>query len=168
MGKNRLRPKPQQTSKDPLPEPELVLEFEGRKAEETKPKEKEETDEESLRRQEKRRLRRQKIRAALDGSVLLSNSVQRYGWLMVYAFFLAMLMIANNYLSESEVREISIIKGELKDLQFRQISSQAELMRISRQSSVADKLQGTGVNESVVPPYKIGGKDELPQRGKTR
>ncbi|MBD5388545.1 hypothetical protein HDR68_04050 [bacterium] len=159
MGKNRIKPKP--ILQDPLPEPELVMEFEGIKPEkEAKEKEERQPDESELQRKEQRRLRRKKIRSALDGSVLLDKGLQRYGWLVLYAFFWAMLLISNNYLSESVVRESSLIKGELKELQFRQISSQAELMRLSRQSSVAGKLQGTGVKESVVPPYKIKQPDE--------
>ena len=152
MAKNRIKPKP--IIQDPLPEPELVLEFEGKKPEKEE-KEERQPDEAELQRKEQRRLRRKKIRSALDGSVLLDKGLQRYGWLVLYAFFWAMLLISNNYLSESVVRESSLIKGELKELQFRQISSQTELMRLSRQSSVAGKLQGTGVKESVVPPYKI-------------
>lgn len=154
MGKNKFKPKP--PVKDPVPEPELVMEFEGRKAEKKEsPKQENPTDERLEQKREQRRLRRQKIRAALDGSVFLDKGVQKYGWLVLYAFLWAMLLISNNYLSESVVRECSLIKSELKDLQFRQISTQAELMRLSRQSSVAGKLQETGVKESVVPPYKI-------------
>ncbi|MDE5574635.1 MAG: hypothetical protein K2I87_02855 [Bacteroidales bacterium] len=163
MGKNRIKPKP--IVQDPLPEPELVMEFEGRKPEKEE-KEEQQPDEAELQRREQRRLRRKKIRSALDGSVLLDKGLQRYGWLVLYAFFWAMLLISNNYLSESVVRESSIIKGELKELQFRQISSQAELMRLSRQSSVAGKLQGTGVKESVVPPYKIKQAEEPAEQPK--
>ena len=153
MGKNKFRPKP--TVEDPLPEPELVMEFEGRKPEKEEKEEVRQVDENELRRKEQWRLRRKKIRSALDGSVVLDGGLQKYGWLVLYAFFWAMLLITNNYLSESVVRESSRIKGELKELQFRQISSQTELLQISRQSSVADKLQGTGVKESLIPPYKI-------------
>lgn len=161
MGKNRIKPKP--IVQDPLPEPELVMEFEGIKPPKEE-KEEPQPDEAELQRKEQRRLRRKKIRSALDGSVLLDKGLQRYGWLVLYAFVWAMLLITNNYMSESVVRESSNIKGELKELQFRQISSQAELMRLSRQSSVAGKLQGTGVKESVVPPYKIKQPEEPVQK----
>lgn len=153
MGKNKIKPKP--PVKDPVPEPELVREFEGKKAEKKELPQEREENERLMQKREQRRLRRQKIRSALDGSVFLDKGLQKYGWLALYAFFWAMLLITDNYLSESKVRECSLIKSELKDLRFRQISSQAELMRLSRQSSVAGKLQGTGVKESVVPPYKI-------------
>ncbi|MCM1530775.1 MAG: FtsL-like putative cell division protein [Bacteroides sp.] len=154
MGKNKLKPKPKPPVKDPLPEPELVMEFEGRKPEKEAAKEPE-IDEAALQRREQRRARRQKIRSALDGSVLLDKGLQKYGWLVLYVFFLAMLLIANNYRSEAVVRECSLIKGELKDLRYRQIESQANLTQISLQSSVAKRLQETGLKESVVPPYKI-------------
>ncbi|MDE5763030.1 MAG: hypothetical protein K2H68_05940, partial [Bacteroidales bacterium] len=55
----------------------------------------------------------------------------------------------------SVVRETVSIRNELQDLQYRQVSSKAELMRLSRQSSVARMLDSTGVKESVVPPYII-------------
>lgn len=167
MGKNRIKQKP--PVKDPVPEPELMMEFEGGKPEKDKrPKEETQPDEEELQRKELRRLRKKRIRSALDGSLLLDKGLQKYGWLVLYAFFWAMLLITNNYLSESVVRESSLIKGQLKDLQFRQVSSQAELMRLSRQSSVADRLQQTGVKESVVPPFKIKVKEEPARRGNRR
>lgn len=151
MGKNRIKPKPQ--LKDPEPEPELVLEFEGKKPEKEEKEEVEQPDQAELQRKEQRRLRRKKIRSALDGSVFLDKGLQKYWKLVLYVFFLAMFLITANYVSETVIRKSSVVKGELKELQFRQISSRAELMRLGRQSSVADMLLNTGVKESVVPPF---------------
>ncbi len=164
MGKNKLKPKLPPV--DPLPEPELLDEGKAKKEESASKPEEEEASEQELQRRERRRLRRERLRSALDGSVLLEKGVQKYGGLVLFIFLLAMFLIADNYFSESTVRECAIIKGELKELQFRQISSQAELMRLSRQSSVADKLQGTGVKESVVPPYKI--REDKPARNRKK
>ncbi len=152
MGKNRIKPEPQ--LKDPEPEPELVLEFAGKKPEK-EAKEERQPDQAELQRREQRRLRRKKIRSVLDGSVFLDKGVQKYWKLGLYIFFLAMFLITVNYVSETVVRKSSVVKGELKELQFRQITSRAELMRLERQSSVADMLINTGVKESVVPPFII-------------
>lgn len=153
MGKNKR--KPEQTPFDPLPEPELLNEEVAKKEEPEQ-----EVSEEDLQLKEKRRLRKERLRSALDGSVLLEKTVQKYAGLVLFLFLIAMFLIADNYFSETTVRECSVIKSELKELQFRQISGQAELIRLSRQSSVAEKLQGTGVKESVVPPYKIKAQTE--------
>ncbi|MDE6494486.1 MAG: hypothetical protein K2O66_03110 [Bacteroidales bacterium] len=153
MGKNRIKPQPQ--IKDPVPEAELVLEFEGKKEKASEAEKKASPSPLELERRERRRKRREKIRSALDGSVFLDKGVQKYWKLVLYVFFLAMFLITANYVSETVIRKSAQVKGELKELQFRQITSRAELMRLGRQSSVADMLINTGVKESVVPPFII-------------
>lgn len=150
MGKNKLRPKPESPIKDPLPEPEVVSDF-------VKSAKKEETPSQAgdPQKNEMRKLRRERIRSVLDGSVLLGTGVQKYRGLFLYVFFWALLVITCNYLSENTVRKCAAIKNQLQELQFRQISSKAELMRMSRQSSVARMVDTLKVKESVVPPYII-------------
>lgn len=145
------RPKPL----DPEPEPELVSVFEGKLLPEERPLEKPLPSREEREKKERRRQKRAKILSALDGSVVFDKGLQKYWGQLLFAFFLALLMISSNYLTEAVVRESASIKDELQDLHFRQISSKAELMRLSRQSSVARLLDSTQVRESVVPPYVI-------------
>lgn len=171
MGKNKIRPKPL----DPEPEPELASLFSGKPLPEERVKEAKPSPEEEARK-ERRRKARAKFLAALDGSVLFDKGIQAYWGQILFVFFLALLLISGNYLTEAVVRESAGIKDQLQDLHFRQISSKAEWMRLSRQSSVARLLDSTGVKESVVPPYVIrytpemkkGAKEEAGRRSKNR
>lgn len=96
-----------------------------------------------------------KLKQILDGSTLLRDVVQRHWSLLLLIFVLFLVLIANNYFSERMVREINGLKKEVKELRFRQLSAEAEYMRLSRQSSVARLLDSTGIKESVVPPVKL-------------
>jgi len=44
---------------------------------------------------------------------------------------------------------------ELKELRYEHITIKSQLMTLSKQSEVAKRLVGTGIQESVVPPEKI-------------
>lgn len=153
MAKNKMKPRPKPA--DPEPEPELVSVFEGKPLPEERPAKKPLPDKRELEKKERRRQKRAKFLSALDGSVLLDKGLQKYWGQVLFAFFLALLMISSNYLTEAVIRESASIRNELQDLHFRQISSKAELLRLSRQSSVARLLDSTQVKESVVPPYVI-------------
>ena len=117
--------------------------------------EKKKRGKEEKQRRERRQKRRARFLSVLDGSEFLGERMRGYWGQIFFALFLAILMITSNYHTESVVRETVAIRNELQDLQYRQISSKAELMRLSRQSSVARMLDSTGVKESVVPPYII-------------
>ena len=103
----------------------------------------------------RQRERKEKFRSVMDGTVVLDRGMKQYGSLIVFVFVLGLVVITNSYLSEKVARESARIKTELKELQYRQISAKAEWMRLSRQSSVARMLDGTGVTESKVPPFKV-------------
>ena len=148
MGKNKFKPKPVQ--KDPVPEPELVSEFTGETGPDAGRREAEGRTDKARQRE-----RKEKFRSVMDGTVVLDRGMKHYGSLIVFVFVLGLVVITNSYLSEKVARESARIKTELKELQYRQISAKAEWMRLSRQSSVARMLDGTGVTESKVPPFKV-------------
>lgn len=97
------------------------------------------------------------IRSILDGSILTKEHAVR---LLPFILFLALLFvgyIANSYYADKITRRTDRIHKELKELEFEYITSKSELMQRSQQSEVARMLDslGTGVSESLEPPYKI-------------
>ncbi len=167
MAKNKIRTTPKVENLEPQPEPE-VLSFFGNTPlpeERIKGPEERKPGKDESRRRERRQRRRAKFLSVLDGSGFLEERMRGYWGQIFFALFLAMLMITSNYQTESVVRETVSIRKDLQDLQYRQISSKAELMRLSRQSSVARMLDSTGVKESVVPPYIIRYKaSQIPEK----
>lgn len=101
-----------------------------------------------------------KAKQILDGSGLLRDIVRRHWSLLLLVFILFLVLIANNYVSERMVRETNVLKREVKELRNRQLSVEAEYMQLSLQSSVARRLDSTGIRESVVPPVKLRRTDD--------
>lgn len=98
---------------------------------------------------------KRRIRQYMDGSILFKDELQKHWPFLFLFFFLCILLIANNYISESMVRDISKLKNDVKELRYKQLSTASELMGISRQSSIAKLLDSSGIKESVVPPIKL-------------
>ena len=63
--------------------------------------------------------------------------------------------IANGFLAEKSVRQISNLNSRLKELKSEYITTKSELMFMSNQSEVAHAVAPFGLKESTVPPKKI-------------
>lgn len=95
----------------------------------------------------------------LGGNFLAKTGMFKLLPFLFYVTFLTILYIANIYYSEKDIREFNALKKELKELRYEYITSKSRLMSISKQSEVTRRLQGSGVKESVVPPYKLFAKE---------
>lgn len=98
---------------------------------------------------------RRMIQSILGGGFLTKDGVVNQLPFLFYATFLAILYIANIYYAEKDIREFNALKKELKELRYEYITSKSSLMNISKQSEIAKRLLGSGIKESVVPPYKL-------------
>ncbi len=91
----------------------------------------------------------------LDGTFLTREKVMSLLPFMYFMTFIAVIYIANTYYSEKVFKEIRKIENELKELKSEHISITSELMFVSKQSKVANRVEQLGLKESVVPPKKI-------------
>lgn len=91
----------------------------------------------------------------MDGSFLTKDSVLKLIPFFGYLIFLAVVLIANNYVAQRRIKEIDVTSNELKELHDEYISTKSELMYHSKMSEVAKNLELTGVKESMVPPKKV-------------
>ena len=91
----------------------------------------------------------------LGGGFLTKDGIVNLLPFLFFATFLTILYIANIYYAEKDIREINALKIELKELRYEYITSKSSLMNIGKQSEVSKRLQGSGVKESIVPPYKL-------------
>ena len=69
--------------------------------------------------------------------------------------FLAIIYIANSYMSEKTLRKINTVNKELKTLRSEHLSLKSELSFKSKQSAVASAVSPFGINESIEAPKKI-------------
>ena len=73
----------------------------------------------------------------------------------LFVVFLLMLHIWNVQNTERFIRKTDKLNKEMKELRSEYISILSELMSQSKQSTVAEKLDSTGIRELRTPPVKI-------------
>jgi hypothetical protein len=97
------------------------------------------------------------FRELLDGTLLTREVVIKQLPFLVFLTFLTMAYIANRYNAEKVVRETVTIQNELKKLRAESVSIAAELMEISRQSTVVKMVleKNLGLKESLEPPKRL-------------
>jgi cell division protein FtsL len=97
------------------------------------------------------------IRGFIDGSMLTRRSFTGQLPFVFFLAFMAMMYITNRYNAEKLKYRIGETKNELNDLRARSIFISAELMKLSRQTEVAEEVKkyGLSIKESEVPPKKI-------------
>ena len=93
----------------------------------------------------------------LSGNIFSKEEVVKHLPFFFFMAFLALVYIANGYLAEDTVRQLSKTDSELKELRSEYITTKSNLMHKSKQSEVAEMLKekGLGLKESIEPPKKI-------------
>ncbi len=69
----------------------------------------------------------------------------------MYLALLAFIYIANNYYAENNIREISKLRKELKELRYEYINVKTRLMQIEKQSQIAKILEKSGIKKNNQP-----------------
>ena len=84
------------------------------------------------------------------------QQVPRIAFIMVLLIF----YIANTHYADKVVRNTAKTKSEVEDLRADYTTLKADLMFKSKQSEVAKRVAALGLEESLVPPYKIETEEE--------
>lgn len=101
--------------------------------------------------------KRGSVRDFLDGSMLTSGAIVKQLPFILFLSLLALVYIGNRYNTEKITRATIILQQEVKRLRAEMISSESNLMFMSKQSEVIRlvKANNLGLNEAVEPPYKL-------------
>lgn len=91
----------------------------------------------------------------MGGEFLSKENVIRRLPFMFFVVLLVLMYIGYGYYVERTVKELYELEVELKELKSEYISVKSRLVEFSKQSQVAQKVKPLGLNESVVPPFKI-------------
>ena len=94
------------------------------------------------------------------GSVMSGSFLSREQTLraLPFIFFLtlaALLYIANGYYAEDQIRRISRLGDELKELRSEYIVTKSDLNTISGRTAVAARVDSIGLRDSLQVPQKI-------------
>ncbi len=97
------------------------------------------------------------LRGLIDGTLLTRRSVQRQMPFIFFLAFLGILYISNRYHADVLRRQISSLRTETGELRSKAIFISSELMKLSRQTEVAEEVEKKGLDlqESQEPPKKI-------------
>ncbi len=76
---------------------------------------------------------------------------------VVLVFVLVLLYIINRLNIEEDLRRVSDLQTEIKELRYEQITTSSELMNMSRQSVILERVEeeNLGLKELTVPPRII-------------
>jgi len=96
-----------------------------------------------------------KIRHILDGSIITQDKILQRWPYVIFLVCLAILLIANNYVSEKIIRETNRVSRELKELQTEHLATLSEYMRKNQQTEIEKQLESIGIRPSTVPPKRI-------------
>ena len=106
---------------------------------------------------ESRRKKKVTIREVLNGRFFESEWFRRNRILLLMIFFLLFINISVKYKSEKVIREMTALEDSLIELRSRSISIAAEVIKMSRQSVIIERVKKSGIEleTSKVPPRKI-------------
>ncbi len=97
------------------------------------------------------------LRDLIDGSILTRKSIVKQLPYILFLSLLALIYIGNRYHAEKIIRDLDKLQNDVMDLRAESITSESDLMYISKQSEVARLLREghSSIKESVTPPVKI-------------
>ena len=74
---------------------------------------------------------------------------------IIYITLVGIFYIGNTHYAEKTSRKINNLQNEVEELRADYTTLKANFMKDSKQSEVAEKVKRLGLEESMVPPYKI-------------
>ncbi len=104
-----------------------------------------------------KRKKRVTVRGVLNGKFFESEWFRRNRILLVMIFFLLFINITVKYRSEKVIREMTALEDSLIELRSRSISIAADVIKLSRQSVIIERVKKSGIEleTSKEPPRKI-------------
>ncbi|MFA6580407.1 MAG: FtsL-like putative cell division protein [Paludibacter sp.] len=97
------------------------------------------------------------IRDILNGEILSKNFFRKQYGLIIMIAFLAFFYVDNRFECETQLAKEIELKKKIQDLKYESLTISAELMEISRQSSVLGMVKSENLQliESDIPPVVI-------------
>ena len=104
------------------------------------------------------------IRDFLNGNILTNKFLQKQYLLLIMIAALTFLYVDNRFYCETQLAKEIDLKKKIQDVKYESLTISAELMEISRQSNVMNKVNENGINliQSTTPPIVID--DSIPEK----
>ena len=97
------------------------------------------------------------LRDILNGEIFTKNVFKKQVGLLIMISVLAFLYVGNRYSCETQLAKEIELKKKIQDLKYESLTISAELMKISRQSSVLKMVNENGLKlvQTSTPPIVI-------------
>lgn len=107
--------------------------------------------------EERAESKRASFKDLIDGSILTRQIIVNQLPYILFLSFMAAIYIGNRYHAEKVFHDMAKLQQVVNDLRAEAITSESELMFISKQSEVARAVKEAHLDleESVTPPIKI-------------
>jgi len=104
------------------------------------------------------------IRDIINGNILTKNFLLKQYGLLIMIAALTFLYVDNRFYCETQLAKEIDLKKKIQDVKYESLTISAELMEISRQSNVMNKVNESGINliQSTTPPILI--EDSIPKK----
>lgn len=104
------------------------------------------------------------IRDIFNGNILTKKFLQKQYGLIIMIAALTFLYVDNRFYCETQLAKEIELKKKILDAKYESLTISAELMEISRQSNVMNKVNESGINliQSFTPPVVI--EDSIPRK----
>jgi len=104
------------------------------------------------------------LRDILNGNILTNKFLQKQYLLLIMIAVLTFLYVDNRFYCETQLAKEIELKKKIQDVKYESLTISAELMEISRQSNVMNKVNESGITliQSTTPPIVI--EDSIPEK----
>lgn len=100
-------------------------------------------------------MKKQNIYDILKGKFLIKDDAIKNWRFIVFASFLALIMIASSHWADEKVHEIARLNDEVKRLKSEFVDTRTTLQQLKLESYVTEKVASSGLAPSKNPPQKI-------------
>ncbi|MGB5646923.1 FtsL-like putative cell division protein [Muriicola sp.] len=100
--------------------------------------------------------------AILKGKFLVSGDAPKNWLFLIFASFLATVMIASSHSADRKVHRLAALNEEVKELRSEFVDMRSDVQRLKLESTIRLTVAEEGLLPSETPPQKIKVKSENP------
>ncbi|MFK5972962.1 MAG: FtsL-like putative cell division protein [Flavobacteriaceae bacterium] len=91
----------------------------------------------------------------LKGKFLISGDAPKNWLFIIFASFLATVMIASSHSADKKVHQIASLSEKVKELRSEYVDVRSDMQRLKLESTIAQAVKEKGLFPSEEPPRKI-------------
>ncbi|WP_411030384.1 FtsL-like putative cell division protein [Spongiimicrobium sp. 3-5] len=96
----------------------------------------------------------------LKGKFLVSGDAPKNWLFIVFASFLATIMIASSHSADRKVHKLAALNEEVRELRSQFVDARSDVQRLKLESTIVQTVENEGLFPSETPPKKIKVKQE--------